>query len=68
MAKLTMDMSLTEVRAARNPTRKGLSLCVQWLDACEELGWGDDDMPGLEKLFWVYRDADGNTHPPQAKG
>ncbi len=43
-----------------NATYEGLRLCLQWLDACRSLGWDESVMPEFEKLFWKYRDNEGN--------
>ncbi len=43
-----------------NATHEGLRRCLKWLDACRDLGWGENMMSDLEKMFWKYHDNEGN--------
>jgi hypothetical protein len=40
-------------------TRKALTQCLEWLEACRRLGWREEDMDNLELLWWRYHDREG---------
>lgn len=54
---------LERVRAARNPTPQGWSVCSLIMGGLLVLGLPKEQLDRLEILFWETRDADGNPLP-----
>lgn len=44
--------------------RRGIRMCAEWLAYCKSIGWRDDQLDDLERLWWQWRDLNGNLKPP----
>lgn len=40
-------------------TPRGMLKLAEWLVYCESIGWPDESMSALEKIWRQYRDKDG---------
>lgn len=47
-------------------TQLGLIRCLEWLAYCLSIGYKQSDLNGLEKIFWTFKDKNGNLkhHAP----
>lgn len=43
--------------------RRGIRMCAEWLAYCKSIGWRDDQLDDLERLWWQWRDLNGNLKP-----
>lgn len=41
-------------------TKRGIMKCAQWLVYCLSIGYSKSDLKELEKLFWKYKDGNGD--------
>lgn len=56
--------------ACRRPsdaTREAVRASLDWVEACQRLGWPADDLDALESLWWQYHDSHGNKKTPNAQ-
>ena len=44
----------------RNPTRRAVQLCADWLSMCLRIGWKRTDLDALQAIWWRYHDDEGN--------
>ena len=47
---------MSVITEPKNASLHARRLCVEWLTACIELGWKEEQLPDLEAMFWKYRD------------
>lgn len=45
---------------SKEKTKKGIERCANWLHYCLSIGWDKKDLDGLEKIFWTYKDGNGD--------
>jgi hypothetical protein len=38
------------------PSRRAARACAQWLVTCKRLGWREQDLDALERVWWAYHD------------
>jgi hypothetical protein len=38
----------------------GIRKCAAWLIYCLSIGWDKSALDGLEKIWWTYKDGNGN--------
>jgi len=43
----------------KDASLEGIQKALIWVDSCKKLGWPEDVLPEMEKLFWKYHDRDG---------
>ncbi len=41
-------------------TSIGIIKCGQWLTYCLSIGYTEDQLEALEKIFWKFKDGNGN--------
>lgn len=41
-------------------TQKANKACAKWLSYCLSIGWSEDELDALERLWWKYHDDFGN--------
>ena len=40
-------------------TKRGSKKCAEWLAYCLETGWKKEQLDELEKIYWTWRDKNG---------
>lgn len=46
-------------RLREGVTKRGSKKCAEWLAYCLETGWKKDQLDELEKIYWKWRDKNG---------
>ena len=44
----------------KDATKIGIKKCAIWLTYCLEVGWKKEHLDDLEKLYWRWKDKNGN--------
>ena len=60
-ASLTYEMN----NRPKDASLEGIQKALIWVDSCKKLGWPEDVLPEMEKLFWKYHDKDGKRKDPK---
>lgn len=60
MTPVEVSAELERIRAAKNPTKRGIMICAQTLADMLKVGWRHDQLDSLEILFWACRDRHGD--------
>lgn len=53
---------------SRRPTNRGARKCLEWIKACQDIGWPKSTIPSLVDIWWEYHDDDGNLIESSAQG
>lgn len=48
----------------RKPTQKAIIACARFISRMLEIGWKREDIPELERMWWLVRDDRGNVSGP----
>ena len=46
-------------RLREGVTKRGSKKCAEWLAYCLETGWKKEQLDELEKIYWKWRDKNG---------
>lgn len=46
-------------RLRKGVTKRGSKRCAEWLAYCLETGWKKEQLDELEKVYWKWRDKNG---------
>lgn len=47
----------------RPPTSRARMKCAKWLAYCLEIGYTKSQLDELEKIWWTFKDRNGNLKP-----